>query len=209
MIHTSLFIQRYINFIQSPITTGEIKIFHATLVFYEMQWLYLGTGPTWGAVQYSISGWNSNSSHQNSFAHNLFPSQPIFFKLVSEHRSDTVMLCAKFQNDSANETNVMHEKAFVRFEFKMSFRRISCGVQPHLDYAGIMRVSMQSSGVVIAKLASEPLLSPGSSGLKKPPTFHSPEKYVLLSLTAMTELNLAFKSSSFAIMKIKVNMMPT
>ena len=35
------------------------------------------------------------------------------------------MLCAKFQNDWLTETDVMGERNFGRFEFKMSFRRIS------------------------------------------------------------------------------------
>ena len=38
---------------------------------------------------------------------------------------DTAVLCAKFQNDWTNVTDVMGKRDFARFEFEMSFRRIS------------------------------------------------------------------------------------
>ena len=37
----------------------------------------------------------------------------------------TAVLCAKFQADWTIETDVMDERDFARFEFKMSFGRIS------------------------------------------------------------------------------------
>ena len=47
------------------------------------------------------------------------------FEIWHRAGSDTFVLCAKFQNDWTSETDVMGEWEFTRFEFKMSFRRIS------------------------------------------------------------------------------------
>ena len=63
--------------------------------------------------------------HEISFAHNSCFSSPIALKFCTEHDSVTAVLCAKFQTDWTIETDVMDERDFVRFEFKMSFGRIS------------------------------------------------------------------------------------
>ena len=56
-------------------------------------------------------------SHEISFAHNLFISNPIVLKFCTEHGSDTAMLSAKFQNNWTTDTDVMDEQAFVRWWF--------------------------------------------------------------------------------------------
>ena len=58
-----------------------------------------------------------------SFARNLFLGYSIILKFCTEHGSDTAVLCAKFQNDWMNETDVMDEQVFARFEFKISSER--------------------------------------------------------------------------------------
>ena len=55
---------------------------------------------------------------------------PILLKFCTKHDSDNVGLCAKFQNDWTTETDVMIERDFVRFRFKLIFRRISYIAQP-------------------------------------------------------------------------------
>ena len=57
-------------------------------------------------------------SREISFAHSLFIRYPIALEFC------TAVLCAKFQNDWTTETNVMVERGFAGFEFKMSFGRI-------------------------------------------------------------------------------------
>ena len=47
-----------------------------------------------------------------------------FLEYCTEHGNDTAVLCAKFQNVWRTETDVMDERDFARFEFKMRFRRI-------------------------------------------------------------------------------------
>ena len=65
------------------------------------------------------------------FYHNLFINYPIVSKFSTEHGSNTAVLCAKFQNDDwITETDVMEERDFARFEFKMSFGRISYIAHP-------------------------------------------------------------------------------
>ena len=64
-------------------------------------------------------------SREVSFTRNLFCNYPIVLKFCIEHGSDTAVLCAKFQNDRTMETGVMDERDFARFEFKISFGRIS------------------------------------------------------------------------------------
>ena len=59
-----------------------------------------------------------------SFAHDVFPSYPIVWKFA-EHVSDTYVLCAKFQNDSTTDMDVMEEWCLARFQWKMRFGRIS------------------------------------------------------------------------------------
>ena len=48
--------------------------------------------------------------HEISFAHDLFISNPIILKFCTEHGSDTVVLCAKFQSDWTTQMDVMDEK---------------------------------------------------------------------------------------------------
>ena len=55
---------------------------------------------------------------------------PIPLKFCTKHDSDNVGLCAKFQNDWTTETDVMIKRDFVRFIFKLIFRRISYIAQP-------------------------------------------------------------------------------
>ena len=60
-----------------------------------------------------------------SFVNDLLLSQQIVLKFCIEHGSITAMLCVKCQNDLTSEIDVMDKRDFVRFEFKMSFGRIS------------------------------------------------------------------------------------
>ena len=46
-------------------------------------------------------------------------------KFYTEYGSDTVVLCAKNQNDWIIDTDLMDERDFSRFEFKRSFGGIS------------------------------------------------------------------------------------
>ena len=80
-----------------------------------------------GLVQYRISVRNSSKlkSHEISFAHNSCFSWPIPLKFCTEHGSITAVLCAKFQTDWIIEMDVMDERDFARFEFRMSCGRIS------------------------------------------------------------------------------------
>ena len=58
-----------------------------------------------------------------SFTHNLFLICKIVWKFRTEHISITAVLCAKFQNDSTTEMDVLEERDFARFEFGMRFGR--------------------------------------------------------------------------------------
>ena len=55
------------------------------------------------------------------FAHNLFCIYPIILKFCMEHDKDTVVLCAKFQNNWMINVDFTDEWVFTRFGFKMSF----------------------------------------------------------------------------------------
>ena len=57
-----------------------------------------------------------------SFVHHSFFSNPIVLKFCTEHGSDTAVL---LQSDRTTETDVTAERDFARFEFKMSFERVS------------------------------------------------------------------------------------
>ena len=48
-----------------------------------------------------------------------------FWNFCTEHGSDTAVLCAKLQNDWATEAAIIDEQIFLRFQFQMSFKRIS------------------------------------------------------------------------------------
>ena len=64
-------------------------------------------------------------SREISFAHNLFINYPIVLNFCTVHGSITAVLCAKFQNDWTIARDIIDERVFARFEFKMSFGRIS------------------------------------------------------------------------------------
>ena len=66
-------------------------------------------------------------SRKIPFAYNLSISYPIvfFFSNCTEHGNDTAMLCANYQTNWTIEMEVMDKRDFARFEFKMSFGRIS------------------------------------------------------------------------------------
>ena len=89
-----------------------------------LPWLYTGV--------FYQAHWLTSSTQLStiSLAHNVFLSGPIISKFCIEHGSDTAMLCAKFQNDWANEMDVTDEQVFIlrriKFEFKMDISGISC-----------------------------------------------------------------------------------
>ena len=92
-----------------------------------------------------------------SFAHHLFSNQPIVLKLCTEYGSDTAVLCAKFQNDWAAETDAMDERDFARFDFKMSFGRISYITQypwPSVRWSCVGFVAMGRAKQICAGLIS-------------------------------------------------------
>ena len=64
-------------------------------------------------------------SREISFAHNSCFSWPIDLRFCTEHGSITTVLCAKLQTDWTIEKDVMDERDFASFEFKMGFGRIS------------------------------------------------------------------------------------
>ena len=64
-------------------------------------------------------------SRKISFVHNSHIEFPIILKFCTEHGSTTAVLCAKFQNYWTIKTDVMDERDFTRFEFKMLFGQIS------------------------------------------------------------------------------------
>ena len=74
---------------------------------------------SWGCVQYGISVWILKlKSHELSFVNNICLSGPIILKFCTEHDSDTVMFCAKFQEDWIIEMGVMDKRDFARFELR-------------------------------------------------------------------------------------------
>ena len=64
-------------------------------------------------------------SHEISFVHNICCDCPIGLKFCTEHGSDTVVLCTKFQSNRSTEAWVMGKRYFARSHFKMNFGRIS------------------------------------------------------------------------------------
>ena len=80
------------------------------------------------------------------YVHNLLINHSIVLKFCPEHGSDTAMLCAKFQNDWTTETDFMDERDIARFEFKMSFRRISYIVQ-HARLAAHFTIAVLESNL--------------------------------------------------------------
>ena len=81
-------------------------------------------------VGYPSETQHKPKSRQISFAHKLFLNYPIVLKFCTEHGSDTAVLCAKFQNDWATETELMDEREFTRFDFKISLGGGSYSAQP-------------------------------------------------------------------------------
>ena len=83
------------------------------------------------AVQYRIS---VQKSFQIQLSWNLvcpqLITQTVVLRFCTEHDRITAVLCAKFQNYWATETNVMDERDFARFEFKISFECSSFIAQP-------------------------------------------------------------------------------
>ena len=67
------------------------------------------------------------------FVHNLFCNHPNILEFCTRHCSDTTVFSATFHNDWTTETDVMDERDFRRFEFKMSFGWISYIVHSPLD----------------------------------------------------------------------------
>ena len=65
-------------------------------------------------------------SRRISFAHNLFFSCSIDLQFCTEHGGGTAVLCAKFQNDWANQMGVMDGWDFARLGFKIRLGGISC-----------------------------------------------------------------------------------
>ena len=64
-------------------------------------------------------------SREISFVISTRFDNPIAVKCCSEHDNITAMLCLAFQNDFTTEARIIGERDFARWEFKMSFGRIS------------------------------------------------------------------------------------
>ena len=64
-------------------------------------------------------------SRKISFTHNLLIKYPIVLKYCAEHGNMSAVICAKLQIDWATETDAIEERDIAKFEFKMSFGRIS------------------------------------------------------------------------------------
>ena len=75
-------------------------------------------------------------SREISFFHNTRVNNPIILIFCTEHDSITAVLRVKCQNDWTTETDVIDEQDFARFEFKMSFARISYITQ-HRGFDGL------------------------------------------------------------------------
>ena len=63
-------------------------------------------------------------SRKISFAHNPVLRYQIALEFCTEHDSIIAMPCANFQNDYANEMDILDERDFTKFGFEMSFVRI-------------------------------------------------------------------------------------
>ena len=59
------------------------------------------------------------------FAHNLLVTQSFCAKQGRFCKTVSAVLCAKYQNDKATETDVMDERNFARFVLKTSFGRLT------------------------------------------------------------------------------------
>ena len=56
---------------------------------------------------------------------------PIPLQCCTQYDNDTPVLCAKFQNDCTLATNNMDKPSFTKFEFTISFERVSRIAQGH------------------------------------------------------------------------------
>ena len=89
-----------------------------------------------------VMDWNSNSSNnmeavvisethlklksrEISLGHNLLFMCQIVLKFRTYHCSFVAGFCTNYQNDLTTETDVLDERDFARFEFMMSFGRIT------------------------------------------------------------------------------------
>ena len=76
------------------------------------------------------------------YAHDLLCSHSFVLKFCTEHGGIPAVLSAKYQNDCISETDVMDERVFSRFKFKMSFERISYIAQHHRSLWSAIRVDV-------------------------------------------------------------------
>ena len=66
-----------------------------------------------------------SKSRENLFAHYYILNSPIVLMFCTGQGSDTSVFAAKLRQDWTIERNVMDERRFARFEFNVSFGRIS------------------------------------------------------------------------------------
>ena len=59
----------------------------------------------------------------NLFVHNIRFRCPIVLKFFTVHGSITVVLCDKLQNDKTTQVDIIEERVFAKYEFKMSLGR--------------------------------------------------------------------------------------
>ena len=95
-------------------------------------------------------------SREILYAHNSCLSWPIILKFCTEHGSITAVLCANFQTDWTIETDVMDQPVFLRFEFKMSLKRISCIEQHPRAVSPPLPMSLCGSSLARAARAAWP-----------------------------------------------------
>ena len=65
-------------------------------------------------------------SRRNSLTHSLFYSLPIAPRICTGHGSVIAVLCERFDDDCTTKMDITGEHDFATFEFKMSYRGISC-----------------------------------------------------------------------------------
>ena len=87
----------------------------------DFNWLLLQCSGACCNVRYAPETHLKIKSREISFNHNLLLIWQIVSKFCTEHGSVTAVFCAKFQNDLTTDMDVMGERDFARFEFKMSF----------------------------------------------------------------------------------------
>ena len=75
-------------------------------------------------LRISVAIWDirpKRNSRDISYEHNLLLSCQIVLKFCTEHGSEIIVLCAKFQNELTTEMVVIKERDLARLEFKMCF----------------------------------------------------------------------------------------